>query len=147
MSVRPVVNILDIWDTPASQAGLKYRAANGTAIDNQREKVIQTITKRGKKIGMTFQIAHVTKPLGSVRAMLDAGNKVIFQKGNSYIEDRSGRIKTPIEERNGASVFNLWMPKRGDNHEGTIHTGGFQALMEDERNDNEGVVMQAGLKR
>ena len=66
-----------IKDTPA-WARLKYRAANGTAIDNQGEKVIQAITKQGKNIGMTFQIANVTKPLGSVRAMLDAGNKVIF---------------------------------------------------------------------
>ena len=93
---------------------------------------------------MTFQIANVTKPLGSVRAMLDAGNKVSFQKGNSYIEDRSGRIKTPIEEINRVG---LWMPKRGDNHEGTSHTGRFQALMEDERNVDEGFVRQAGLKR
>ena len=43
--------------------------------------------------------------------MLDAGKKVIFRKGNSHIEDRTGKIKTPIEERNGAFVFDLWMPK------------------------------------
>jgi hypothetical protein len=57
---------------------------------------------------MTFQIANVTKLLGSVRAMLDAGSKVVFQRGNSYIEDGPGRIKTPIE---GAFVFDSWMPK------------------------------------
>ena len=28
---------------------------------------------------MTFQIADVTKPLGAVRAMLAAGNKVVFE--------------------------------------------------------------------
>ncbi len=86
-SVGPPTMATDvrISDTPASRAGLKYRAANGTAIDNQGEKVTQAITKQGKKIGMTFQIANVTKPLGSVRAMLDAGNNVILQKGNSYI--------------------------------------------------------------
>ena len=87
---------------------------------------------------MTFQIANVTKPFGSVRAMLYAGNRVVFQKGNSYIEDRSGKIKTPIEKRNGAFVFDLWKPKRSDKREGTIHIGRFQALMEDEGDDNEG---------
>ena len=87
------------------------------------------------------------KPFGSVRAMLDAGNKVIFQKGNSYIEDRSGRIKTPVQERNGAFMFDLWKPKRRDNHGGTIHTGRFQALMEDEGHDNEGFARLAGPKR
>ena len=136
-----------IRDTPASGAGLKHRAANGTAIDNQGEKVTQAIAKQGKDIRMTFQIANVAKPLGSVRAMLDAGNKVIFQKGNTYIEDKSGRVRTPIEERNGAFVFDLWKPKRGDNHEATIHTGRFQALMEDEGHDNEGFARQAGPTR
>jgi hypothetical protein len=66
---------------------------------------------------MPFQIANVSKPFGYVRAMRGAGNKIIFQKGNSYIGDRSGRTKTPIEERNGAFVFDLWMPNRGENHD------------------------------
>ena len=97
---------------------------------------------------MTFQSANVTKPLGSVRAMLDAGNKVIFQKVISYIEDKPGRIKTPVEERNGAFVFDLRMPrgKRRDNQERAIHAGRFQALREDENNYNEGFVRQAGPK-
>ena len=108
----------------------KHRAVNGTAIDNQGENGVQAMTKQGKKIGMTFQIANVTKPLGSVRAVLDAGNKVIFQKGNSYIEDKPGTIRTPIEEINGAFVFDLWKPKLGGNQAGTkIHAGRFQALM------------------
>ena len=62
-------------------------------------------TTEGKRVNMTFQIADVTKPLGSAKAMLEAGNKVVFEKGNSYIMDRSGKIKTRIEERNGASGF------------------------------------------
>ena len=104
----------------------------------------QSPNKEGKKVGMTFQVANVTKPLGSVRAMLDAGNKVVFQKGNCYIEDESCRVTTPIEERNGAIVFELWRPKRGDNQGGTISTGRLQALMEDEGNGNEGFARQAG---
>ena len=77
-SVGPptMANGVKIRETPASWAGLKYRAANGAAIDNQGERVIQAMTKQGKKIGMTFQIANVTKPLGSVRAMLDAEGDV-----------------------------------------------------------------------
>jgi hypothetical protein len=59
-----------VKDTPASRAGMKYRAASGTSIANQGEKAIQGMTKQRHKIGMAFQIANVTKPLGSVRAML-----------------------------------------------------------------------------
>ena len=86
-SVGPKTMAMDlpIKDTPASRAGLKYRAANGTTIDNLGEKAIQGVTKQGNKVGMTFQVGNVTKPLGAVRAMLAAGNKVVFESGNSYI--------------------------------------------------------------
>ena len=37
-----------IKDTSASRAGMKYRAANGTSIANQGEKVNQGVTKEGQ---------------------------------------------------------------------------------------------------
>ena len=95
---------------------------------------------------MTFQIANVTKPLGAVRAMLAVGNKVVFETGNCYIQDKTRTIKTPIEERNGAYVFDLWRPKFPGNQERTINTGRFQALVENDEGGNEGFVRQAGLK-
>jgi len=145
-SVGPKTMATDVGirDTPASRAGLKYRAANGTSIDNYGEKTIQGVTKQGRKVGMTFQIADVTKPLGAVRAMLAAGNKVVFETGNSYIEDKTRTIRTPIEERNGGYVFDIWRPKLGVNQNGTINIGRYQALMED--GGNKGFVRQAGLK-
>ena len=74
---------IKVKETPASRAGMKYRAANGTSIANQGEKAIQGVTNQGHKIGMAFQIANVTKPLGAVSAMLDAGNRVVFDRPNS----------------------------------------------------------------
>ena len=145
-SVGPKTMTTDvkIKDTPASRAGLKHRAANGTSIDNLGEKVIHGVTKQGKKVGMTFQSANVAKPLGAVRAMLAAGSKVVFETGNCYIEDRTRTIKMPIEERTGAYVFDLWRPKCPGNQEMTINTGRLQALMENEESGNEGLVRQAG---
>ena len=79
-SVGPPTMAKDIRvkETPASRAGMKHRAANGTSIANQGEKAIQGVTKQGHRIGMAFQIANVAKPLEAARAMLDAGNKVVF---------------------------------------------------------------------
>ena len=67
---------------------------------------------------MTFQIANVTKPLGAVRAMLGAGNKV---------------------------VFDIWRPKFAGNQGGMVNTGRYQALMEKGDNGNEVFAEQAGL--
>ena len=69
------------------------------AISNQGDNVIHAMTRQGRKIGMTFQLANVTKPLGPV--MLEARSNVVFEKGNSYVKAYSGRVKKPIEERSG----------------------------------------------
>ena len=95
---------------------------------------------------MTFQIANVTKPLGAVRAMLAAGNKVVFETGNSYIQDKTRTIKTPTEERTGALVFDIWRPKSSSNPSNAVNTGRYQALMEVRDNDNQEFVRPAGLR-
>ena len=52
---------------------------------------------------MTMQVAGVTKPLGSVRAMVKANNRVVFdddeKAGGSYIMDKGTGVKTRIDER------------------------------------------------
>ena len=128
------------------EQAFKYRAANGTSIDNLGEKSLQGVTKQGNKVGMTFQIANVTKPLGAVRAMLAAGNKVVFETGNSYTQDKTRTIRTPIEERNGAYVFDIWRPKAVGNQSSAVNIGRYQALMEVQDGDNKGFARQATLK-
>jgi hypothetical protein len=76
--------------------------------------------------------------------MLAAGNKVVFEAGNSYIQDKTRTIKTPIEERNGAYVFDIWRPKLSNNPGNVFNTGRYQALMEVQDGDNKGFVTQAG---
>ena len=93
---------------------------------------------------MTFQIVEVIKPLGSVRAMLDAGNKVVFEKDNSYISDKSGKVKTTIQERNGAFVFDLWMPKGNEATIAKAKDNRYQALMEEDE-DNEDFARRGDL--
>ena len=92
---------------------------------------------------MTFQIANVTKPLGSVRAMLDAGNTVVFDRddrGNpaSLIMNKKTRAMTPKHERNAAFVFVLWTPTGTSGTRTKVNANRFQALREYE--DEEGFV-------
>ena len=68
-------------DTEASRRGLKYRAANGSSILNRGEKTIKGYTNEANLVDMSMQVCDVTKPLGSVRAMLQAGNRVVFDQG------------------------------------------------------------------
>ena len=131
-------------DTAASRQGLKYRAANGTPIANEGEKTLQGYSNEGKPLGITMQVAKVTKPLGSVRAMLEANNMVVFDKGNSYIMDKNTWAKTKLEERNGAYVFDLWIPK-GNEAPQQVNTGRYQPLMQDSSSEGSRSMGFVGL--
>ena len=144
-SVMPkkVASGVKIRETAASRQGLTYRAANGTAIKNEGERALEGYTGEGNRANMTMQVAEVTKPLGSVRAMVKAGNMVVFDDGDSYIVNKATGVKTVIEDRNGAFVFDIWVPKGNDEQRQQTNTGYqgkyWQALVEDDQgNEQEG---------
>ena len=72
---------------------------------------------------------------------------MVFESGNSYIQDKTRTVKTPIEERNGAYVFDIWRPKAAVNHGNMVNTRRYQALMEARDGDNKDFVRQAGLRQ
>ena len=76
--------------------------------------------------------------------MLDAGNMVVFERGNSYVTDKTGKVKTAMQERNGAFVFDLWIPKVKNESITGINTGRYQAFIEEE-NDNGDFARQDDL--
>ena len=91
---------------------------------------------------MTMQVAEVTKPLGSVRTMVKAGNKVVFDEGDSYILNKATGIKTCMEDRTGAFVFDIWVPKGNNASEERQGYNGkyFKALDEEEEGNGVGFV-------
>ena len=56
-------------------------------------------------------------------------------KGGSYIQNRATGIKTTIEDRNGAFVFDIWVP--GGNDQGSTGYRGkyWQELAENEEDN------------
>ena len=65
---------------------------------------------------MPIQVADVSKVLGSVREMVKAGNRVVFDEdanGNciSFLECKATNVKTAIRERNGTYQFDIRVPK------------------------------------
>ena len=102
--------------TQASKAGKHYRAANGTTIRNHGQRVVTGLNENGHKVGMPIQIADVNKVLGSVREMVESGNRVTFDrdadgKPCSHVLHKATGKKTSIHERNGAFQFDVWVPK------------------------------------
>ena len=94
-----------------SKAGLNYVSAGGGKLANMGEKHTNFATNEAQGRRMMFQVAPVTKPLGSVRRIVEQGNKVVFgDDGGSYIEHRGTGQRTVLVERNGVYVLNARAP-------------------------------------
>ena len=67
-------------------------------------------------VSMPIQVADVSKVLGSLREMVESGNRVTFDrdadgKPCSHVLHKATGRKTCIHERNGAFQFDVWVPK------------------------------------
>ena len=97
-----------IRETPQSQAGEYFKAANGERIYNEGQRTITMMTQEGSKRDMKFTVCGVSKALGSVSQMCKAGHRVVFNppwdENGSYIE-HIGECMW-LEERVGLYVLN-----------------------------------------
>ena len=116
-----------IRETEASKQGLSYRAANGTRIKNEGERKLIGYTSEGNFVDMGMQVGEVTKPLGSARAMMRAGNRVVLDSDGSYVYNKATGVTTKIEDRDGSFQFDIWVPRAsaGDGEQ-TCQTTGYQ---------------------
>ena len=116
-----------IKPTLSSKAGKNYSAANGSVIRNFGQRVITGRNDNGATMTMPIQVAEVNKVLGSVREMVEAGNRVVLDRDNegkpcSYVLHKASGHKTVIHERNGTFQFDLKIP-RGPKGESVNETG------------------------
>ena len=72
-----------ISPTDNSRAGVCYASATGEPIPNLGEQKLPLATVGGFLRAMTFQVATVAKPLGSVQRICAAGHMVVFDSEGS----------------------------------------------------------------
>ena len=104
---------IPIAATTASRDGLEYRAAGGHQIPNLGMSRPAVFTTDGECNAMTFQIAAISKPLGSVSKFVSAKHRVVFDHPKSYIESKATGKKTILRQTGGVYFLDVWM-KPGD---------------------------------
>ena len=125
---------MEVKETTASKAGMKYIAANGSPIGNHGQKTVKGFTDTWSTVNMTMQVADVNKVLASVKRICDAGNRVVFDKnGGKIIDEATGKV-TELEEKNGTYIFNMWLPRKKE-RAGIESVNRFAALAEEQGND------------
>ena len=95
-----------------SENGGYYTSASGGVIYNEGERDVNGVTEDGQEVGMKFQVTKVRGPLGSVRRICEAGNKVVFDEEGSYIEKKKSTKRTVIEKVKGVYVLRLWVKEK-----------------------------------
>ena len=106
-----MVSSVEIQEGSASRRGVKYEVANGVRIPNEGEKRFKGSSEEGVERTLTAQVCDVNKALLSVRKVVAAGNRVIFDEDGSYIEDKATGEKMWLQEQNGMHMLKLWTPK------------------------------------
>ena len=101
----------ELISTDWSESGKGYSAANGSEIPNLGEKVVRGQTMNGMWCSMKFQVCSVTKPLGSVSRMCQAGSRVIFcpPEEGSYIEHVATKKRTFLRQSHGLYFLDMWI--------------------------------------
>ena len=113
----------ELVSTDWSEMGKGYSAANGTDIPNLGEKIVKGQTGNGMWCTMRFQVCNVTKPLGSVSRICQAGSRVVFgpPEEGSYIEHITTNKKTMLRQSKGLYYLDMWIapdstfPRQGGN--------------------------------
>ena len=85
-------------------------------IKNHGQRVIVGQDESGTTVSLPIQVADVKKVLGSVREMVKAKNRIVFDEDEqgrscSYVEYKPTGQKTVIHERNGTFQFSIKVPK------------------------------------
>ena len=90
---------------------VKYEVANGVRIPNLGEKKFKGFTEEGTLKNITAQVCDVNKPLLSVSKVVAAGNRVVFDKDGSYIEDIITGDKVWLKNVGGMYMLKLWVKR------------------------------------
>jgi hypothetical protein len=104
-----MLSSIEMKDSWASKHGVEYEVANGERIPNMGEKKFQGITESGTMRNLTAQVSEVNKALLSVKKIIAAGNRVVFDEDGSYIEDKNSQEKIWLKEDKGMFMLKMWV--------------------------------------
>ena len=108
-----MVNSVEIKEGPAAKSGVQYECANGERIPNLGEQKFMAYTQEGCQKKIRAQVCEVTKALLSVRKLVEAGNRVVFEENGSYIEDVYRKVRMYLQEKHGMYTLKVWTKGAG----------------------------------
>ena len=78
-------------------------------LKNLGQQHLHACTEEGEYTEVLFQIADVSKPLVSVSAICERGNRVIFGRSGGVVQNIWTGVETPFKRHNGIYVLDMWL--------------------------------------
>jgi hypothetical protein len=105
-SMAPNVPIVP---SEGSRRGQQWTSASKHKLKNLGQQTIHACTEAGDMTDVLFQVAEVSKPLISVSALCERGNRVVFGRAGGVVQNmRTGR-QTPFYRQNGIYILSMWL--------------------------------------
>ena len=76
-------------------------------------------TVDGLETSVLFQLCDVTRPLLSVSAICDYGNRVVFGRGGGIIYNLDTGLEIPFSRQGGIYSIGLWVREKGGGGQAT----------------------------
>ena len=98
-----------VEESEGSKRKQKFTSASKHKLLNLGQQLICACTEEGDDMDVLFQIADVSKPLVSVSAICERGNRVIFGRSGGVVKNIATGHEIPFHRRNGIYVLSMWM--------------------------------------
>ena len=92
------------------------------------QKVLKAQTNEGKDTSVLYQIAEVSRPLTSVSATCDRGDRVVYTREAGFIMNCQAGERTSFERKGGIYELDLWIKDedmRGGEHPSSFPRQGY----------------------
>ena len=107
--LRVLLPNVKVRPSEGSKRGQKYTSASKHKIRNLGEQHCEAYTETGEQTEVLFQVADVSKPLVSVAAICERGNRVIFGRSGGVVQNLHSGSQIPFRRENGIYILSMWL--------------------------------------
>ena len=103
---------VELQEGEAYRRGVRYEVADGNLIPNKGETRFIGVNEEGQERKMTVQVCDVNKALLSVKKVVKAGNRVVFEDEASYVENLTTGERMYMKEQDGGMyTLKFWVKR------------------------------------
>ena len=110
--LQPVGGVWTVGQIEVQKNRKSWKAGNrfpAIAVDDEGEIPVMAVehVDRTRESAIEFNVAEVRKPLASAVRMVMAGNRVVLDSEDSYIENRKTGERMKLKVKDGTYVFDV----------------------------------------